>query len=654
MSVTGQPFLSFLLNFNKNDKKGCPERRPSTMQVTYRQEKSLNGFPLDVLKSALQKYIRRGDVEKAMYAAAELDLFALHTEGERIRTNFIHRMMVIFLEDVCLPEFWSEMTSRVNQLIDIRDQRKGLDQDSPEFRKIRQQEQQHIARIVDVLCHAPHSRENSFYKFCLHDFSHLAQNEKFVKLMGVGVHAAQEQLRKRFAFLPTIEASQRAEYPPKAVPAFVEKLTDLTLQTLIRQFIGSLEAREEVCIYFAHRLARYGNMPIAIQRKRKPVFMILHLIEFVIGKQHPYTPLLADAAAWFPLLPEKEDFLCWQSVLLLLLRHPLGSFSVPPPPKEEAALAFYQRNLDHTAFTFDEWVYDMHTASGRSRRKGSSYFAAEGITVVNEIKTVHQGYKEAYCAWKFLQEGGELPPSDARESDYGRFLVRAQLLCGNAKTDTYFVEKEAEIQFVKGPFSSRRETDAFLDVQKAKRSAGLPCVDYQVVMLVPDRFPDSPMGLRTRLSRDQPRPFLVSNVLFDHTPENLPVKQKSSKKWPETQVVDWDRVNGMTNVSKDALQSDDELMMAYVSSIIFRFLVGAGDFADRNFIVKHGKIYSIDEDDVGKDFDLEAHLRHHREMVFGFIQRHPVEIRDRIRHYKECCRSAFTDARSVELDIFLK
>ena len=68
------------------------------MNATFRKEVSLHGHRLDVLKSSLQKYIRRGCIEGAMYSVAELDLFSECVESprdvKRIRTNMIHRLMI--------------------------------------------------------------------------------------------------------------------------------------------------------------------------------------------------------------------------------------------------------------------------------------------------------------------------------------------------------------------------------------------------------------------------------------------------------------------------------------------------------------------------------------------------------------------------------
>jgi hypothetical protein len=64
---------------------------------------SLNGHSPDVLKSGVQKYCRRGETEKALWCAVELDLFS-KCGGEPIRTNNLNRLVVICSEDVGVAE----------------------------------------------------------------------------------------------------------------------------------------------------------------------------------------------------------------------------------------------------------------------------------------------------------------------------------------------------------------------------------------------------------------------------------------------------------------------------------------------------------------------------------------------------------------------
>jgi len=64
------------------------------------QERSLNGYSLDILKTALQKYIQKRDANKAIYAGIEFDVFQCLKEGEEIFNDFIQLLKIIFLENL--------------------------------------------------------------------------------------------------------------------------------------------------------------------------------------------------------------------------------------------------------------------------------------------------------------------------------------------------------------------------------------------------------------------------------------------------------------------------------------------------------------------------------------------------------------------------
>jgi hypothetical protein len=62
------------------------------------------GLKLDVVKSALQKYIRRGNFQKAWFCAVQLDEFNDLPEAKVVITNFTNRLKVILTED-CFDNF---------------------------------------------------------------------------------------------------------------------------------------------------------------------------------------------------------------------------------------------------------------------------------------------------------------------------------------------------------------------------------------------------------------------------------------------------------------------------------------------------------------------------------------------------------------------
>lgn len=83
------------------------------MSPGFRGAKSYHGIATDILKSGLQKYTRRGMTNKALWCGVELDLFAYSSKsgGETIRTNVLHRIMIIFIEDISVANLgiWPQL-----------------------------------------------------------------------------------------------------------------------------------------------------------------------------------------------------------------------------------------------------------------------------------------------------------------------------------------------------------------------------------------------------------------------------------------------------------------------------------------------------------------------------------------------------------------
>lgn len=129
------------------------------MSATYRNEISIEGHRIDVLKSGMQKYIRRGKLKKALYCVSQLDKFADIEGGERIRTNMIHRLMVIFMEDIGVGNYecWRDIDTFVFRLFE---ERKREDRD-------RGKEIGLLRQVTSLLCSSKKTRACSHYKVLL-------------------------------------------------------------------------------------------------------------------------------------------------------------------------------------------------------------------------------------------------------------------------------------------------------------------------------------------------------------------------------------------------------------------------------------------------------------------------------------------------------
>ena len=99
------------------------------LYARYRLEKSFFGYDPSVLKSGVQKYARRDEVDKGLWCLLELDLFSLlewngaalnaylhkypeesrantQQSAQRIRTNMVNRLVVMMSEEVNISAWW--------------------------------------------------------------------------------------------------------------------------------------------------------------------------------------------------------------------------------------------------------------------------------------------------------------------------------------------------------------------------------------------------------------------------------------------------------------------------------------------------------------------------------------------------------------------
>jgi hypothetical protein len=99
------------------------------LYAKYRCEQSYFGYNPSVLKSGIQKYARRAEVNKGLWCLVEMDIFSLlewdeealnsylrryptesrkntQASAKRIRTNMVNRLVVIMSEEVSISAWW--------------------------------------------------------------------------------------------------------------------------------------------------------------------------------------------------------------------------------------------------------------------------------------------------------------------------------------------------------------------------------------------------------------------------------------------------------------------------------------------------------------------------------------------------------------------
>ena len=530
------------------------------MNAKFRCETTACGYDFSVVKSGIQKYIRRGIEDKALKCAEEMDRFAeLGTPGERLRTNMIHRLQIIFLEDIGLGNYylWKKMCEWINILLDER---------KKESRN-RQKEVEVIELIVRNLCRSKKTRAGSF----MNALCNLDDND--------------------------IECLKYSGYAEKleVLSSFDEYMNKLSML---------LPSKNWRCILYVRKL-----FDMCMEEKKR--FKLLEmLLENYVS--------LNECKMW------KKDLLNLKEGFLLYII-PLGKYLFGCEELQLYEDCVTPINVGNGLwpclgkFDIDDYVLDKHVKNKDSKNKDIEYFAKESSKVIPEVFIVPENMKKIYL-WircgKNKEELNKLFNSkmitkmikpkvelilleDITMETELEFVTRIQLVTSNSKTDTYYATFAGELMFVKGPFKDDKVIKDFIKFQDEKKELNIPYIEnVYCLYLYPNRWLEgTPIGLRNSVNRNEKYAFMVCKSLFEMS--EIKTKMHRSLKWPETEVVDTKNC-----IDINVYELNEYEFLEYLKVIAYRISRNLGDLADRNFMKKEGRIYSIDEEVIKKEIDL--------------------------------------------------
>ena len=604
------------------------------ISTTHHHQITWNGYPADVIKSGLQKYIRRGMIEKALYCAGECDLFKEAPnagQGEGIRTNFLHRLMVIFMEDVENMSLWPDMTHKMKEIFE---ERKKENRDKAKEERL-------ISEVVIQLGASTKARMCSHIRAVF--------NPKYKP-----IHGSYPLLQPLWT---AIEQNEKEK-------------TLGTLEHNCKLYSKYVKEKNILAVYYGFQIeGSEEKLKEKILRSFDPVW---YLFQQLLNPMDPKQSAVVNKfIEWNKEHMGKlgESFMCW---LLPLLYH-LGVISQGELPNVD--FTAYPMNWDQNRagvkIEMNEFVVDKHTAKGRRKGKGLLEFALHGSLVENPALFVNPLWKQFYEDGKRMDDGvpilGELSAVAASvavapitasvaasnplkrkkpiaglieeplsgsiaqpiagqmddekadtESRAYDFVVRTQLTTMGTKMDVYFAkDKTGSLVVVKGPYQTRKEIDILVSNTEWKKRYNLPYNKFVVRQLIPDRWPEGvPLGARNKINRNLPAFFLVFESYIDES--QIRTKMRSSPLWSPTEVVDWEQIPFHFDYKNRALS--DQEMKDYVHALLFRYLLGISDYADRNFVLKDGRIISIDEDVENHEINLYKVLQKNKaEFVYRWL-----------------------------------
>lgn len=543
----------------------------------FRNEKSISGYEWNVVKSALQKYIRRNNVDMALKMAMEMYCFDFVDGGQRIITNGLHRLQVIFLEDIGGGNInlWHTLCEWFDILFQERVK--------PANERNRQKEIHTLQKIVINLCKSKKIRACSF----MNAICALSNDDRL-------------QIKN----------------------------TEYTAEVYLKEDHFLLASRLDDCLREKKwQSIRYlRELLRAIEKSKGHVKkMRVNSLHAVVDKYFTFT---AYAQKW------KKDIGHLKEGYILYFAQ-LGDYlygSDPLQLQEDCGTGHWDFDMIGQV-TLDDFVYDKHVKNAINNTLG--YFADVSSFVKPPAENVAIPYEfEAIYKWKKHNTGEELDLRPRKKRTLWlfpqretqlHFICRAQINTSHSKTDTYFAKgvdfDKEQLWLVKGPYIETREIEQFMQLQKLKKNLRMPYIKCFLKQMAVDLFPERPgIGLRSKFTTQDTGYFMFSKSVVTEQQLHF-ITHPATKTWPETQVVD------LYKFSVNVFELNDEQLISYMNNVAFRVRYNIGDMADRNFILHGDAVFSVDETITKNKVVLSKQIKKAR---YTHLQKHFQRLQPRL------------------------
>ena len=390
------------------------------LYARYRKEKSFFGYDPSVLKSGMQKYARRAEVEKGLWCLVEMDLFSLlewggtalngylrkypketraktMTAAKRIRTNMVNRLVVMMTEEVNISAWW--IPSKILELYQQWIENRG-DTSSRKF-------------LVDM-----------YWYLTSQKMIRLISDLKSVFLLPPDyVKAGQMNDLRQIHY--NIQQRFPQIYSGQAEVGTLKWEMDMgryasNLRPCIEGIAYNLEKCSDNVFYWIHKLCdlerkdwvhkknKSKNKKIKkFEYKYKYLKIVWEIIHRFIDENSEYEFVRETICAlqkFYTRMGHREKpIYLYHAVLLLVRRNEIDWNSTAPPVDTSIADVekLYGDHLNDGKMAMDDYILDLHTKRMKWSNQCLEKFAMEGAYVKNENdKFLHKDYRDIYILLK--------------------------------------------------------------------------------------------------------------------------------------------------------------------------------------------------------------------------------------------------------------
>lgn len=584
--------------------------------------KTFFGYKLDIVKSGIQKYLRRRKLDEMIWCVVEMDLFS-NIDDEKskksIRTNLMNRLIVMLDEELCFSD-WSNFLKCYNLL--------------ESWNKEGRNDPKKLITFCNIIVKSEMLRlasdVNAYYR-----------------------NGISDQMR-----------TELTSEIPERLKKYIKPKDDDEIVKLFVKFVELFEKGDESYFYYSQSIyakkinGQTRNM--LGKRKRGGEYI---LWEYLLDRcdNLPYLKLCLEKKLkeFFVRNRKERHIFLINSLLLVFNKSKIDWNSEKMEINDNVLCNDLSKYYDNrTQLFFDDYVIDMHTSAGRKKGKSKKEFALEGSLVVDENKEWFvKKYRDNYISEK-LKIVKKKKKKKKKKNDVDDLIKDLDKMEIDEKVKSVKEKRKMEIdekvkkEDEKKKKKKERSKSRMDKYKRIKKMRGKPNFDdLEKNLEFVDDIDEKKITLCTdvtcgnkvmcfeyegkiwkegRKSMNYNRDYCVldeckdafglqkismKRVLCNFRIEK---KDKSKKHWAENwhKVVIkkgepvvycvMEKINPGVEIGKvKVMFKDRKILKEYVKIGVFRGIFRVSDFNGRNVLIKdENKLVSIDEGDIGKRLDI--------------------------------------------------
>lgn len=522
-----------------------------------------SGYKIDLVKSGMQKYLRRREAQKMKWCVAEIYKFKFGKNekeikiGKGIISNLINRIIVMLDEELCFDEVvrYDMVYDLLNNIKECEDFNSGVKM---------------ISRVCDILCDGNLLRLNS-------DIIGYFNKRIFIDKEEVDVGEME--------FKGVINyKGENAEY-----------------EYCMKNFIGCFNNKNKNCYYWLFRIINMNNEGVKSRYRRKEyIYGVWEYLEKLIGENKILRRAFNNRIEEFYDKNKKERKMFLVGIVNVFMYKDEIDFNKEIVVKDSGMIDISEKLI------FDDYCIDMHCKDGRVAGKDKKDFAIEGCLVINEYLKYKVDLWRIYYIDEKLKDNKIIKKGKKKVKE----IVKKEIIIEDDKVENFVINKDknADLEFIdmKDMKFIRLCTNSTcgnkvmcfiveycgkMYVLKEGRKSMNFNYDYDMIDKCKELFGLNCIGMkRIRSNKIIEKINKKQNIWADnwHFVDNENVIYCMMNYIEGDKFIDYRKKN---KVSK-------EMWSIYMKIGLFRGIFMVSDYNQLNVLINNNKLYSIDEHDI--------------------------------------------------------